>query len=297
MTQLVIILLLFVGWIALAIWIGKFVYWHSEKRWTQIAAVILVLWLPLWDVIPGLYFYNKAVRELGGVQIHKTVEADGFLDLDATDNPYQLMTLRTLPYRYIELRMTRRPYGSPSQTTLTDVPGFYQFSFDPLGDSRCADLEPHFDKRDVQKDLPAGQCLVATRRDVPISRYERESSRGWQATDRYGSYPFVQLSWHEIRDREQNAVIARAVRVRYATWLGARIGAPSVFRLDSTSGGKPIRVRVTEVIKSVAQQSKESGRAGTIQRAEILGAEYVDVVSGKGHLDRAELYGQHQWHR
>lgn len=195
----------------------------------------------------AMFIDSKTVELSPGMAV--TVEADGFLDLDHTDNPYQLIMLRTLPYRYIELRMTRRPYGSPSQTTLADVPGFYQFSFAPLGDVRCADLEPHFDKGDVQKDLPAGQCLVATRRDVPVSRYETESSRGWEATERYGSYPFVQLSWHEIRDREQNAVIARAVRVRYATWLGARIGAAFVFRLDSTSGGRPIGLSVKDVIK------------------------------------------------
>jgi hypothetical protein len=39
-----------------------------------------VLVLPLWDLIPGLFFYWMAVHQRAGVHIHEHVTASGYLD-------------------------------------------------------------------------------------------------------------------------------------------------------------------------------------------------------------------------
>ena len=70
-------------WLVWGYWVGHWVYRWKHSRWLQLAATLFALWLPLWDLIPGYLLYQKAIREVGGIRIYRTVEAEGYLDRTA----------------------------------------------------------------------------------------------------------------------------------------------------------------------------------------------------------------------
>jgi hypothetical protein len=59
MTLGTIILFLFIGWIWAGVAAGRIAYAATGKRWVQAVAVVAVVWLPFWDVIPGWIMYQK----------------------------------------------------------------------------------------------------------------------------------------------------------------------------------------------------------------------------------------------
>ena len=72
------ILLAIIGvWGAAAWLVGEWTFRKTERRWAKWIAMLFIWWLPLWDIAPGLYYYCKAIREIGGVHIYRTVEASG----------------------------------------------------------------------------------------------------------------------------------------------------------------------------------------------------------------------------
>src|SRR5689334_15489983 len=75
LTLLAIALLL-----AIAIAAGAYAYRRSHKWWAFLLVTVIVLWLPFWDVVPGVILFHKAVRDIGGVRVVRKVKGDGYLD-------------------------------------------------------------------------------------------------------------------------------------------------------------------------------------------------------------------------
>lgn len=246
MTPGMIVLLLFIGWIAIAIAAGKFAYKGTKKRWKQVLTVLFVLWLPFWDVLPGWIMYQKAVREMGGVRIKRTVEAEGYLD-------------RTLPhcsdcwtrlnsnggYHYIEVFVAN---SNPQPGSLTATPGYYEFRYESAGSNQCVSLENLTNADRIQKRIPPGRCLVVIRRDVPTSQYEKLSGRSPYHEVKF--LPTIWLSWNMVRNRLTDETIAEAYRVHYKSWLGKTFMFPQ-WNYISSSTGQPLYFEIQDVIKPI----------------------------------------------
>lgn len=243
MTPGMILLVIVGAWGAFAYVVGEWALRTTQKQWAKWAAMLFVWWLPFWDIAPGLYYYYKAIREVGGVHIYRTVEADGYLDASATGYDTAWSYLRHSPYTYIEVHI---PSPSPV-AELTRAPGFYEFRLAPNGDRECAVFDALPNAATLRRMYGLkDRCVVAVRRDEPVSRYE--VSRG---TDRYpmpALLPAVGVSWVRVRDRSTEQTLAEANQISYSSWLSKGIGIP-VWRHTQTEEGDPLRLRTTTVIK------------------------------------------------
>ncbi len=231
-------------WIAISIGAGMLVYRWQRKRWMQVATTLLLIWLPFWDVIPGYYLYRKAVREVGGVRIYRTVQAEGYLDLSATDCDSCWSRLRDYPFRYVEIKRTG-PTGVLS--TIESGKGFYEYRLAPVEDITCGSFSQLRFADQLQKGNGIqGNCVVAVKRDRPVSRFEYSTS-GWEILrDEPLLRPIEKLS-QRITDRESGEVIAESYEIRFVNWIGAQLELPgwSYTRLPS---GKRITFEIEDVV-------------------------------------------------
>lgn len=225
-------------WLCIAAAVGWLAWRQTHKRLLQIAVSVFVLWLPFWDVIPGLYFYYKAIREVGGVRIYRTVQAKGYLDRTLTDCDSCWTFLRTSPYKYVEVQRTV-PWGTLS--TLEPEPGFYEYRLLPKGSPECGPFEslPNADRiRSVRgiRDL----CVSSIHRSAPMSRYELSAET-------------KQLPWgpgiysRRVHDIQTNELLAESNQVYFTSWLGEQIGLPH-WQFTETADGRHIGFGSEEII-------------------------------------------------
>jgi hypothetical protein len=207
-------LLLGTAWLAAVYATWRLAAVLSWQPWLQYAATAAVLWLPLWDLIPGAAACHMANRELGGTHLYRTVESDGYLDLRRHSALEIWGTLPASPYRYIEIRSDRRPLTSVSD------PAYYQLSLVQRGNPACAafDESPGAATFRVATGL-SNYCPVVVRREQPISRYSVDSSGSWRPVDRYGWSRSLEARWTRIVDRDGLGVLAEAYLFRYTPWL------------------------------------------------------------------------------
>jgi hypothetical protein len=209
----------FAAVLILSLWAGWLAYRASERRWVQVVVTVLTLWLPLWDALPGLYYLNKAAREVGGLKISRTVHAEGYLDSSCSLCRDAYIALQGSKFRYVEVRIGDRSFGTDPLTT---EPGYYEYRIFPPTSTQC-------ERKDLAADqaryFPAGKfglkdlCVISTRRDTPVSRYRLDSSNGWQRSERYSWLRAVDLNWQRVVDNDTDEVLAQACSVRYTPWL------------------------------------------------------------------------------
>lgn len=214
-------------WLFFAMVAGWVAYRCTKKRWTQVVSSLLFVWLPFWDVVPGLYFYYKAVREVGGVHIYKTVRAEGYLDLTVTDCYSCWSQIDGSPYSYIEVLRTTRGLQFPNIET---GPGYYEYQLLSAGDSACQPFEslPNA-ARIMRRRGISGNCLAITRRDYPMSQYEVSVSTA--------QLPFgPKILSRRVRDRAADALLAESNQVYFTSWLGRQVGLPHWQHTEESDG-------------------------------------------------------------
>lgn len=239
---LMYVLLLLAGLVALlslAGIAGWLAHRYTGKRWLQIAVSLFVVWLPFWDVIPGLYFYYKAIREVGGVHIYRTVKAEGYLDLTVTDCTGCWTWLSGSPHRYIEVLRTVPGMELP---TLEAEPGYYEYQLLPAGSAACQPFEslPNAARIMRRRGIP-GKCVAIARRDNAISRYELSALTV--------QLPFgAKVFSRRVRDRSENTIVAESNQVYFTSRLGRQVGVPS-WQYTDEPDGTHITIVSTDVIE------------------------------------------------
>lgn len=232
-------------WLGIAAAAGWLAYRQTHKRWLQVTVSLFVLWLPFWDVIPGLYFYYKAIREVGGVRIYRTVKAEGYLDRSLTDCRNCWTALRDSPYEYLEVQITT---SESAETSLTPQPGYYIFRLLQNAAPACQAFDSLRNAENLRKLYGLrDRCVSVEYGAEPSSRYEYSSSRGWQLADGKNSYPSVQTSWQTILDLETNDVVAEAQAVRLVSWFSNQLEVP-LLQYTVLPNGDPIAIDPSEVI-------------------------------------------------
>lgn len=222
LTLLAIALLL-----AIAIAAGAYAYRGSHKWWAFVLVTVIVLWLPFWDVVPGVILFNKKVRELGGVRVFRKVEVDGFLDRTCYSECYDrwraLLSTRR-DYRYIEAEVaTRRGLADP----LNLQPGYYTFHLEQIDESACEALRKADVSTQALRGKAEGKCVVAERHDDPVSRYVFEDSNGWQPLPGSSRNVPILGFWHRVIDRETGEILGQSYRLMFVSWIGRHgIGIP-----------------------------------------------------------------------
>jgi len=202
-------------WLVLAGAVGHWIYQRKQSRIVQMVAVLIALWLPLWDALPGYLLYRKAVREVGGVRIHRVVRVDGYLNL-ATALGDCWRRLSRSPYTYCE--NFEPDSTSSSLGPLNSRAGYYEYRLAPIDAVECAPFREHLDVPNVQSRWGLGpRCVVAIRRDRPVSQFEYD--RG--SDDLRGPWPVppVKLQWQRVRDRVSGEIVAQATTVAYVPWI------------------------------------------------------------------------------
>ncbi len=233
-------------WLSIAAAAGWLAWRQTHKRWLQIAISLFVLWLPFWDVIPGLYFYYKAIREVGGVRIYRTVKAEGYLDRTLTDCRNCWTALRDSPYEYLEVEITA---SAAVEASLTPRPGYYVFRFLENGDPGCDDFEALSNVENLRKLYGLRDaCVSVERRPEPFSRYEYSSSRGWMPFNEEISIRFIDQRWQRVSDLQAGELLAAASGLRFVSWLGAQIGIPE-WRFESMPNGERIEIDPKGVVQ------------------------------------------------
>lgn len=234
----VFLLLAAIVWLCFAVAAGCLAFRHTHKRWLQAAVSLFVLWLPFWDVIPGLYFYYKAIREVGGVRIYRTVKAEGYLDRTATDCYSCWTELRNSPYEYMEIHRT------VSWGTLSSVEpgaGYYEYRLLPRGSEGCEPFEslPNADQIRTVRGI-RDRCVSFVRRSSPVSRYEVSAERDH-------IHLGVILFSRRVRDLLANETIAESSQIYFTSWLGREIGVPH-WHFTELADGSHIEVRPNDVL-------------------------------------------------
>jgi len=200
--------------LAVAYAVGRLAASWSGRRWIQIPVTVVALWLPFWDVIPGVIAYHAASRNLSGVHVYRTVEADGYLDLRQDTDLDAWSSLPSSPYLYVEIHSDRRPLSS------VDTPGYYELTLALRGSPTCAAVEavPHVAILRQAEGL-GHFCPVVLQRDQPVSRYEIESSQTWEPLGKYSWPRPVEAQWTRIKDRIADVILAEAYTLRYRPWI------------------------------------------------------------------------------
>jgi hypothetical protein len=254
MTLGTIILFLFIGWIWAGVAAGRIAYAATGKRWVQAVAVVAVVWLPFWDVIPGWIMYQKAVRELGGVRIEKTAVVDGYLDRTRGVDCYDCWErLEEFRYEYVETEIQHGKPGSPTPT-----PGYYQFRLHLSAAPESCPSATTAVAANIGWYRPDSKyCLSVSRSDEPVSQYEYEwSTQGW--VPMRGSWP-IDVGWSRVRDLRSGITIAQAYRFRYVSWLGHIIGFPR-WEYTRSETGRPLYFDLRDVLIPSMQIENNSGR-------------------------------------
>lgn len=231
-------------WIGIAVGVGVGIRRRSGKLWLQLATIAFLVWLPFWDVIPGYYLYQKAVREVAGVRIYDTAQADGYLDLTQTDCNSCWTDLRDSSYDYLEIHRTgvtgvlfRFEQGA----------GYYRYQLLQRDDERCRlfDTLPNAESMRSYYGLK-DRCLYWTVSVEPTSEYEVASGVDYYGYSK-GLWP-VRLNWRRVSVRSTHAVLAERTQVDFYSWLGRQIGIPAWINTRD-SDGRRIQFRIEEVLK------------------------------------------------
>ncbi|MCC7423906.1 MAG: hypothetical protein IT428_26885 [Planctomycetaceae bacterium] len=231
-------------WLAIAIGVGMGVRRLSGRRWPQFVTIIFLVWLPFWDVIPGYYLYQKAVREVAGVRIHQTAKADGYLDLTKTDCNSCWTDLRDSAYSFVEIHRTGK---TGVLDRFEQGAGYYTYRLLPRDDERCR----LFDSLQNAESLRAyyalkDRCLFWTVSPVPTSQYEVASGIDYYGNSK-GLWP-VRLVWRRVTDRMSHRLLAESIQVDFFSWIGRQIGIPSWIH-TSEADGRRIRFRREDILK------------------------------------------------
>lgn len=233
-------------WLAIAVAIGIGVHRLSGRRRLQVATVLFLVWLPFWDVIPGYYLYQKAVREVAGVRIHQTAKAEGYLDLTQTDCNSCWTDLRDSKYSYLEIQRT----GATGVLYRSEQgAGYYTYRLLPRDDERCRlfDSLPNADPMRVYYGL-GERCLYWSVSAKPTSQYEVSSGIDYYGNSK-GLWP-VRLVWRSVSDRSSRVMLAERIQVDFYSWIGRQIGIPSWIRTRE-SDGRRVQFRIEEVLKPI----------------------------------------------
>lgn len=231
-------------WLAIAIGLGLVARRLSGKRWLQIVTVLFLVWLPFWDVIPGYYLYQKAVREVAGVRIHQTSKADGYLDLTKTDCNSCWTDLRDSAYSYLEIHRTG---ATGVLYRFEQGEGYYTYRLLPRGDERCS----VFDSLPNADDLRAyyglmDRCLHWSVSPVPTSRYEVSSGIDYYGNSE-GWWP-VEMAWRRVVERQSRSVLAESVQANFFSRISRQIGFP-FWAYTVLPSGQHIEIRIEEILK------------------------------------------------
>jgi len=233
-------------WLAWGFLVGHLVYKWKHGRGLQLLATLFALWLPLWDLIPGYLLYKKAIREVGGIRIYRTVEAEGYLDRSLiTSNCWK--SLKGRPFLYCENYERNNDHSALGP--LNAAAGYYEYRLAPIDTPECTP----FHQLNVEVMRTSHQlgdkCVVATRRDEPASRYEFAMGAGSYAEA--WLVPPAELGWMRVNDRVTGEVVAQSTTVGYRPWIWrTRLGIPLEWRYTQDQYGRPIRLLPEDVIRS-----------------------------------------------
>jgi hypothetical protein len=247
-----ILLYLVAGWLIVCWMVGWFLFKKTDRVWLAALAVLGLLWLPMWDLIPGLAAYNRAARELGGVRVHKSVVVSGFLDGARRDSDV-LSYIAHSPYEYIELERTG---ATGLLAAMESGAGYYEYRLLPEDRPECAPFASLRNSKTLQRYFP-GRCIHSIRRDKPISEFVYESSRGWQRLESEERSLPIEASWERVRDLKTGEVLAEAYRIRYISWLAGYIGIPQ-WKYPNTSSQTRAYFDPSEVLKPM--KTEQNGR-------------------------------------
>lgn len=230
-------------WIGIAVGAGIGVRRLSGRRGLQVATTLFLVWLPFWDVIPGYYLYQKAVREVAGVRIHQTARAEGYLDLTQTDCNSCWSQLSNREYGFLEIHRTGK---TGVLDRFEQGAGYYTYRLLPRDDERCRvfnalpnaeGLRGYYGLKD--------RCLFWTVSATPTSQYEVSSG-----IDYYGNskrlWP-VELVWRRVVERGSQRVLAESMAVSFFSRISRQIGIPS-WRHADQSDGSHIYFRIEDVL-------------------------------------------------
>lgn len=237
-----------IAWFALLLYVSRSVYLGTQSRLYAMAAGLVVILVPLWDVIPGLILYRQAISELGGVRISRTVEASGYLNHRTGEIRSRVWILAlTTPYQYVEYERQR---PDRDLEDLTRTPGFYQFSLRESGDPLCGPFNtlPRAEQLRARYGMTNDQCVAVAHSDQPVSQYEFL----WVERAYRDSFPAVGLEGQVIRDRLTGEEIATAFQVHYKAWLSRSVWfIPWFSWLHSRDDGNAILLQAQDVISPV----------------------------------------------
>jgi hypothetical protein len=231
-------------WMGIAVGAGIGARRLTGKRWLQWVTIVFLLWLPFWDVIPGYYLYQRAVREVAGVRIHGTAKAEGYLDLTKTDCNSCWTDLRDSAYRFIEIHRTG---ATGVLDRFEQGAGYYTYRLLPRDDERCRrfDSLPNVEALRTYYALKE-RCLFWTVSPVPTSQFEVSSGIDYYGGSK-GLWP-VRLVWRRVTDRVSRRILAESTQVDFFSWIGRQIGIPSWIHTKEPDGRR-IRFRREDILK------------------------------------------------
>lgn len=229
-------------WIVLGLLIGRWAFRRTGRRLFQLMATIIALWIPLWDVVPGYLTYKNAIDEIGGVRIQRTAQAAGYLDRVHRDC-WRYLT--SSPYAYCE----NEAGGSQSLLgPLNSKAGYYEYRLSPIASDACAPFREQLNAGPMQETYKLGpNCVVAMRRDSPISQYEYRQGANWLPS--IWPVPPVYASWFRVQDRLSGETIAQATHLQYDIWISRVIKLPIGWSYRNMENGDPIRFSPRDVIQ------------------------------------------------
>lgn len=233
-------------WLAWGFFVGSRVYKWKHSRGLQLLATLFALWLPLWDLIPGYLLYQKAIREVGGIRIYRTVEAEGYLDRMAVlGNCWKQLTGSR--YKYCENYERNNDHSGLGPLNATA--GYYEYRLAPIEAPECAPFREELNVKVMQESYQLGErCVVATRRDEPASRYEFAMGQG--IYEGVWPVPPARLGWMRVVDRQTGKTVAEATRVIYRIWvMRSNFGIPLGWAYTQDQTGQPIQLRLEEVVR------------------------------------------------
>ncbi len=230
-------------WLVIAVGAGIGARRVTGKRRWQVTVTVIVAWLPFWDVLPGYYLYQRAVREVAGVRIHGTAQAKGYLDLTQTDCNSCWSLLRESPYEFIEIYRTA---ATGVLYRAEQGAGYYTYRLLPRDDERCRafDLLPNAEAMRSYYGLRE-RCLYWTVSQQPVSRYELTSGVDYYGNSE-GWWP-VELAWRRVVDRASRKAMAESTQVRFFSRISRHIGLP-FWTTTSLPSGQHIEFRTEEVL-------------------------------------------------
>jgi hypothetical protein len=252
-------------------WVGRAVYQRTGERWKQALATTMVLWLPFWDLVPGTVFFYHAVYKYGGVRIYERVKAEGYLDRTCYGCEDRWTNLAQDPYRYIEVHIPK-PDASrghiPARILPIFLPGYYQFftmqitpeqclAEQQLPDRRSHYITDEFKLRHPPESALRDICVVAQRRDRPLSRYQYDTLHHEKLLD-YPQWLPALGSWKKVFDSKTDRVIAQSYGLSFYSWLypGLNGDFNLVWRYPRFGSGRQW-LEVSDVIQSSTVKSRE----------------------------------------